>query len=102
MRWICRWLWIPEDVDRWPGEWFMQLQGLMVSAVTLLNVWIVLDFSFRGFGEKYCPIRFGRPFSRRNRRTDGFRRGYRHGLASQIHVAHTVAIFCVYCGHVVP
>jgi hypothetical protein len=50
-RWICRRLWIPDDADRWAGQWFMQLQVLLVAAATALNVWIVLDFGFDGLGK---------------------------------------------------
>jgi len=51
VRWICRWLWIPDDADRWPGQWFVQLQALIVSVAAALNVWIALDFGFDGCGK---------------------------------------------------
>ena len=50
LRWICRWLLIPDEADRWPGRWFTHLQALLVAAVAALNVWISMDFGFDGLG----------------------------------------------------
>ncbi len=50
-RWICRWLWIPDEADRWPGRWFMQLQAFTACIAAALSVWTALDFGFDGLAK---------------------------------------------------
>jgi hypothetical protein len=47
-RWICRWLRIPDEADRWPGQWFMQIQAFVACVAGALGVWVALDFGFDG------------------------------------------------------
>ncbi|MGA2061922.1 MAG: hypothetical protein ABSG67_15660, partial [Thermoguttaceae bacterium] len=47
-RWICRWLRIPDEADRWPCEWFMQFQALVACVAGAMGVWVALDFGFDG------------------------------------------------------
>ncbi|MGA2798300.1 MAG: hypothetical protein ABSE63_12020, partial [Thermoguttaceae bacterium] len=50
-RWICRWLQIPDEADRWPSEWFMQIQALAACVAGALGVWVALDFGFDGLAK---------------------------------------------------
>jgi hypothetical protein len=50
-RWLCRWLWIPDEENRWPIEWFMQVQALVAVAAGTLGVWVALDFGFDGLAK---------------------------------------------------
>ncbi len=42
---------IPDDSDRWPDQWFMQIQAFIALAVMLLNIWVSLDFWFDGLAK---------------------------------------------------
>jgi hypothetical protein len=50
-RWMCRWLWIPDYAERWPGEWFVQLQSFVACLAGALSVWLALDFGFDGLAK---------------------------------------------------
>ncbi|MGD0381948.1 MAG: hypothetical protein ABSA77_00405 [Thermoguttaceae bacterium] len=50
-RWMCRWLWIPDYAERWPGGWFMQLQAFVACVAGALSVWLALDFGFDGLAK---------------------------------------------------
>ena len=88
-RWMCRWLWIPDEADRWPGEWFMQLQALVACVAGALGVWVALDFGFDGVAKGVALFGLSGRLVGITTMLMVLGRVDRHGLASQTGMAQS-------------